>query len=225
PLDLALHAGHAAATDPPRDLRIAWSARLGGDHAIDADVLAVLQRSVDALRAAGWTVVDDDPAWPAGLGDDPLAPLQHAALHALHGHHGEDRRDDIDPALRAQIDAGAACTPLQRSALLALRRRIDASLSRFFDRHDLLLCPTAPVTAWPIDQAWPCVIEGRRAGPRGHAAFTPLFNVCGVPACSVPAGTVRGLPVGLQIVAPRFEDARVLQMAALLERLVAARTW
>jgi Asp-tRNA(Asn)/Glu-tRNA(Gln) amidotransferase A subunit family amidase len=32
---------------------------------------------------------------------------------------------------------------------------------------------------------------------------------------------VRGLPVGLQIVAPRFEDARVLQMAALFERLAA----
>jgi aspartyl-tRNA(Asn)/glutamyl-tRNA(Gln) amidotransferase subunit A len=96
-----------------------------------------------------------------------------------------------------------------------------AGLSRFFEQHDVLLCPCTSVTAWPLGQIGPAVIGGRPAGPRGHAAFTPLFNLCGVPACSVPAGRVRGLPVGLQIVAPRFEDARVLQMAALFERLAA----
>jgi len=90
---------------------------------------------------------------------------------------------------------------------------------RFFGQYDLLICPAAPVTAWPLGQIGPAVIGGQAAGPRGHAAFTPWFNLCGVPACSVPAGQVRGLPVGLQIVAPRFEDARVLQMAAQLERL------
>jgi aspartyl-tRNA(Asn)/glutamyl-tRNA(Gln) amidotransferase subunit A len=75
------------------------------------------------------------------------------------------------------------------------------------------------VTAWAIDQLGPPMIGGRPAGPRGHAAFTPLFNYCGVPALSVPAGRVRGLPVGLQVVAPRFEDARALQLAAVLEAL------
>ncbi|WP_369335954.1 amidase family protein, partial [Halomonas sp. ND22Bw] len=79
--------------------------------------------------------------------------------------------------------------------------------------------PTTPVTAWPLDQLGPPVIGGRPAGPRGHAAFTPLFNYCGVPACSVPAGTVRGLPVGLQVVAPRYEDARVLQCARGIEAI------
>jgi aspartyl-tRNA(Asn)/glutamyl-tRNA(Gln) amidotransferase subunit A len=91
---------------------------------------------------------------------------------------------------------------------------------RFFESFDLLLCPTAPVTAWPIEQVGPPVIGGLPAGPRGHAAFTPLFNHCGVPACSAPAGLVRGLPVGLQIVGARHDDARVLQMAALFERLL-----
>jgi aspartyl-tRNA(Asn)/glutamyl-tRNA(Gln) amidotransferase subunit A len=81
------------------------------------------------------------------------------------------------------------------------------------------------VTAWPLGQLGPPMIGGRPAGPaRGHAAFTPLFNAAGVPACWCRAGTVRGLPVGLQVVGPRFEDARVLGLAAAIERLGAAAT-
>ena len=72
------------------------------------------------------------------------------------------------------------------------------------------------MTAWPIDPLGPPVIGGQPAGPRGHAAFTRLFNDAGVPAIPVPAGTVRGLPVGLQLVAPRDEDARALRFAAVL---------
>jgi aspartyl-tRNA(Asn)/glutamyl-tRNA(Gln) amidotransferase subunit A len=219
PIVAALHAGPQLATDPPRTLRIAWSPRLGCDFAIDADVLRGLQERVDALRAAGWQVADADPRWPDGAGEYPLLSLQQAGLHALYGHRLHDARDRIDPILVSQIEAGAICTPDAIARALRLRERIVASLVRFFDDFDLLLCPTTPVTAWPLEQLGPPVIGGLPAGPRGHAAFTPLFNYCGVPACSVPAGQVRGLPIGMQVVAPRYEDARVLQFAALLERL------
>jgi aspartyl-tRNA(Asn)/glutamyl-tRNA(Gln) amidotransferase subunit A len=205
-------------TEPRRDLRIAWSPRLGCDFAIDADVLAALQRQVDALRGAGWSVDDADPRWPPGVREYPLLSLQQAGLHALYGQRLAAERDIIDPNLVAQIEAGASWTAADIARVLRLRERIVASLSRFFDEYDLLLCPTVPVTAWPVEDLGPAEIGGMPAGPRGHAAFTPLFNYCGVPACSVPAGLVRALPVGLQIVAPRFEDALVMQVAAVLER-------
>ncbi|MBC7733654.1 MAG: amidase [Bacteriovorax sp.] len=219
PLAVSLGAHQSVQVEPLRTLRIAWSAQLGCGYAIDADVLAALTKRVNDLRAAGWQVANADPAWPEGIREYPLASLQHAGLHRLYGEALETQRDDIDPDLAAQIEAGAGVTPTEVARVVRLRELIGESLSRFFEQHDLLLCPTAPVTAWPLDQLGPAVIGGEPAGPRGHAAFTPLFNVCGVPACSVPAGLVRGLPVGLQVVAPRFEDARVLQMAALLERL------
>ena len=72
------------------------------------------------------------------------------------------------------------------------------------------------VVSWPVDQLGPPTIGGLPAGPRGHAGYTPLVNYCQAPACSVPAGLVDGLPIGLQIVGPRYADARVLQFAAVV---------
>lgn len=219
PIAVGLEAGPGLGEPMSRTLRLAWSPQLGCDFAVDADVLQALQAQIDALRADGWQIADADPAWPVEAREYPLMALQQAGLHALYGHRLADARDRIDPVLVAQIEAGATVSPADVARALRLQQRIGASLARFFDNHDLLLCPTTPVTAWPLDQIGPAMIGGRPAGPRGHAAFTPLFNYCGVPACSVPAGLVRGLPVGLQIVGPRYEDARVLQFALRVERL------
>jgi aspartyl-tRNA(Asn)/glutamyl-tRNA(Gln) amidotransferase subunit A len=106
--------------------------------------------------------------------------------------------------------------------LLRLRERQHAALDALFTRYHALLCPVAPVEAWPLAlPQGPIEIGGRPAGPRGHAAFTPLFNYTGVPAISVPCGSGRnGLPVGLQIVGPRFADARVLQLAWHTEQVL-----
>jgi aspartyl-tRNA(Asn)/glutamyl-tRNA(Gln) amidotransferase subunit A len=216
PLAVALQAGPGLAA-PPRGLRIAWSPRLGCDFAVDEDVRQALQRRVDALRADGWRIDDADPAWPPEAREYPLMALQQAGLHALYGERLRDERDKIDPDLVAQIESGAKVTAQDVARALRLQERIRHSLASFFEDHDLLLCPTTPVTAWPLEQLGPPVIGGRPAGPRGHAAFTPLFNYCGVPACSVPAGLVRGLPVGLQVVGPRYEDARVLCFAETIQ--------
>ncbi|MDB5877203.1 MAG: hypothetical protein JWQ41_617 [Variovorax sp.] len=219
PIAVGLEAGPAIDAAPARELRIAWSPRLGCDLAVDDDVRDALQRQVDALRADGWRIDDADPDWPEGTREYPLIVLQQAGLHALYGDRLADARYRIDPVLVAQIEGGASVTPADVARALRLKQRIVGSLAAFFGDYDLLLCPTTPVTAWPIDELGPAVIGGKPAGPRGHAAFTPLFNYCGVPACSVPAGTVRGLPVGLQIVGPCFEDARVMAFAAQVERL------
>jgi aspartyl-tRNA(Asn)/glutamyl-tRNA(Gln) amidotransferase subunit A len=217
PIACGLEAG-TPLEPPPRGLRIAWSPRLGCDFAIDQDVLETLQARVDALRAAGWAIADADPPWPPEAREYPLIALQQSGLHALYGQRLAQARERIDPDLAAQIEAGARRSADDIARALRMRERIAHALNRFFEDHDLLLCPTAPVTAWPRELLGPPVIGGRPAGPRGHAAVTPLFNYCGVPACSVPAGRARGLPVGLQVVAPRYEDARVLRFAREIER-------
>ncbi len=204
-------------------MRLAWSPDFGCGFAVDSPVLAQLQAVVDRLRAAGWIIDEVDAAafgWPAGTREYPLLKLQQAGLAALYGAALDEDADRIDPDLQAQIRAGRAISGAEIAQVLLLREQLHLSMARFFEHHELLLTPTTPVTSWPVDQLGPAVIGGQPAGPRGHAAFTPLANYAQVPACSVPAGLVNGLPVGLQVMGPRYADGRVLQFAAEIERLM-----
>ncbi len=203
---------------PPRTLRIAWSSDFGCGFAVDAPVLAQLQSGIDLLRAEGWSIVDAAPDWPGGMQEYPLLKLQQAGLAALHGAALDQDASRIDPDLQTQIRAGRQFSGAEIAAVLLLREKLHLAFSRFFEVHDLLITPTAPVTSWPVDQLGPATIGGRPAGPRGHAAFTPMVNYVQAPACTVPAGLVAGLPVGLQIIGRRYADAQVLQFAAEVER-------
>lgn len=203
---------------PPRSLRIAWSADLGCGFAIDDDVRQQLEARVRQLQADGYSIEQVAPRWPDGVREYPLLKLQQAGLAALHGQaRGEGL---LDPDIAAQIDLGSQHSAIDIAKVLILRERIYAAYAAFFDQYDLLLCPTTPTVSWPVEQLGPTEIGGQPAGPRGHAVFTPLFNYAQAPACSVPAGMVRGLPIGLQIVGRRYSDAGVLAMAAHIERLV-----
>jgi aspartyl-tRNA(Asn)/glutamyl-tRNA(Gln) amidotransferase subunit A len=92
-----------------------------------------------------------------------------------------------------------------------------------FEKYDLLLTPTTPCPAFPVGLDHPAEIAGKPITGYGWVPFTYPFNVTGQPACSVPAGfTKTRLPVGLQIVGRRFDDATVLRAAAAFER---ARPW
>ena len=89
---------------------------------------------------------------------------------------------------------------------MALRER----MATFHQKYDLLLTPTLPLTAFKtgreVPEDWP--------SPRWPTwtPFTYPFNMTGQPAISVPCGfDSQGLPIGLQLVGARFNDALVLR--------------
>ena len=57
------------------------------------------------------------------------------------------------------------------------------------------------------------MFNGVEAGPGNNGALTIPSNIYGNPAISIPAGTVRGLPVGLQVLAPHHREAELLDLA------------
>jgi aspartyl-tRNA(Asn)/glutamyl-tRNA(Gln) amidotransferase subunit A len=212
---------HAVIKIPERSLRIAWTPDLGCGFAVNADVAAAMQAAIDKLRAAGRQIDDAAPAWSDDTRTYPFAMQQHAELAALYSSQWLANPAQFDPVIGAQIESGLQLDARQLAALPLRRHHARATLSAFFEQYDLLLCPTVPVEAWPNNLLGPETIAGLPAGPRAHAVFTPLFNLCDVPALSVPCGFgARGLPVGLQVVGPRFADMRVLQFGAEIAHMI-----
>ena len=93
-----------------------------------------------------------------------------------------------------------------------VRRMIANSFNDAFKQCDLIICPSSAGTAMPLDSG---------LSPLEFYAldlFTVAMNLAGVPACSVPCGVAQnGLPLGIQVVGPRFTDMRVLQLAKHIE--------
>src|SRR5262249_27822838 len=90
-------------------------------------------------------------------------------------------------------------------------------LASYFSRYDLLLCP---VTLLPAhDQnASELVVDGHTLPPRSIVRATVPFSLTGYPALSLPFGyNTEGLPIGVQLVGRRFDEATVLQAAVILE--------
>ncbi len=201
-------------------VRIGYSPRLGLNSPVDDEVAQAVERTVRGLAEAGHEVLMLDPAWPEGVGEEALIPLQHAGLAALYGDAWRRRAWNADPDIAAQIEAGLRLDGVTVTNALEVRKQVYACLHAVFARCDLLITPTTPVTAWPLAQLGPTEIGGHPVSSRAHAVFTPLFNHAFLPTCSVPCGLDKqGLPIGLQIAGPMFSDARVLALASWVERL------
>ena len=97
-----------------------------------------------------------------------------------------------------------------------LRRQILDAL----DRVDVLVLPTGPVTAPPVESI-PGIQSKEHAltGLAGRISFTGPFNLAGTPALSVPCGfSQAGMPMGLQIVGRPFAEEMVLRVAHAYEQ-------
>ncbi len=208
----------ASLDSPATPVRIAYSADLGHarvDPEVAALTLVATQRLADAVNAE---LVEIQPPWgPAGpdLARFFWAAHTTSVLHLLPAW-----RDQMDPGLVALIEDGARYTLAQYQDHRALKYRYCGEVNATLAEFDVLATPAASVTAFPVGQLRP---DGWPAHPWdwfGWAEFSYPFNFTGSPAISVPCAVdATGLPVGLQIAGRRFDDAAVLQLAAVMEEI------
>ncbi len=179
------------------------------------------------LRAAGWRIEEADVAWPDDTTETAFAAVNSSASALLYGEQQAADKDLFGDNVTGLIERGRSVPGTDVVAAFRFADACARSVAQFFTEYDYLLTPTTACVSWPVEQVYPKIIENKEVGPRGHAAFTPLFNLALVPGISIPCGTGRdGLPVGLQIVAPRLHDRPLLAMAQRARdgaRLVRAR--
>lgn len=194
---------------PITGLRIAFSPNLGYVE-VAPDIALATARAALLLHELGAEVIEMD----LGFGD-PLTAFSHLfyggaanALRAL----GAKERALMDPALVEVVSKAERCTMLDYLGAMNERMALSERMSRFYDKYDLLLTPCLPITAFDTNREVPRDWPATRWPT--WTPFTYPFNLTGQPAISVPSGLAdNGLPMAIQLVGARFDDARVLQVA------------
>lgn len=138
--------------------------------------------------------------------------VQDAEAYDVHAERVAEAPNLYQPPTLRRLER-AAGTPGWRY-LRALREREahERDVAELLDRYDVLALPTVPITAPKI---------GETEGPLGPHIQTVIsltcpWNLLGLPALSVPAGAVNGLPVGAQLVTRRGAESLLFDAAARL---------
>ena len=172
---------------------------------------SVLEASADRLGRAGVRI--EEVALPAafdGFNEAHVSVLRFEAFRAL-AYERTVHADRLAPDTLQELEAGSR---IRRRDYLAAKARIAECrrlAAQVFDGADLLLAPSAPGEA-------PRGLEST-----GDATFNRLWTGLLVPCLNLPAGTgPNGLPVGVQTVGARNDDARLLAWSAWIEARLAA---
>ncbi|PWC26561.1 amidase [Teichococcus aestuarii] len=196
-------------------LRLAYAPNLGGVEP-DRDVRACLEQAMACLREAGAHIEDVGPVI------QPLQPVFEdfwvaGFAHLLRGVPRE-RWGELDPEFRRIAERGLDLSAERLLAGEAARARLHRCFAALHENHDLLLTPTAPHVAPPVETVYHSPAYDRW---RDGVAYTLPFNLTGQPAASIPCGVSRaGLPVGLQVVGPRYGERLVLESCLAAEALL-----
>jgi len=201
----------------------------------DPAVRARVRQTADALATMGAEVGDVDlPSCQYGLPAYYIIGPAEASSNLArfdgirYGHRGADPTDVMDLYMRSRAE-GFGPESIRRimlgtyalsagyyDAYYGQAQKVRTLIIRDFDRafadFDVLLTPTSPTTAFTI---------GEKASDPVSMYLSDVYtipvNLAGIPAVSVPCGTIDGLPVGLQIMGKHFDEATILRVAHSVE--------
>ncbi|WP_328531674.1 amidase [Nocardioides sp. NBC_00368] len=206
-----------------RRLRVAMIMESVTDAVVDTPTKAAVEKTATLLEEQGHTVEPVPIPVDARFGDDFLE--YWGLLAFLAGNLGRltidrtldaTRLDGLTGGLRRSFTSGGwRRTP----AALHRLRRAAAAYAAVFDHHDVVLCPVVAGVTPPLGHLSPNVpFEDLVDRLRRHVAFTPLQNITGAPAISLPmALSEEGLPIGVQVSAAYGDERTLLELAYALE--------
>jgi len=230
---------YAAELDQPVEkLRIGIAPQYMSDSNHPA-VNEAVQRAIDIYKAAGAEVVDIDlPHTEYGIPVYYIVAIAEASSNLArydgvhYGHRAEKADDLID--LYAQSRAEGFGDEVKRRIMLGtyalcsgydhkyylralkVRRLIKQDFDAAWEKCDIIVCPTTTDPAFKFGDKTDDPLAMYM-----NDVYTVNANLAGIPAVSVPAGMAdvdgKSLPVGLQLIAPLFEESKLLRVARMFE--------
>jgi amidase len=212
----------AEADEPPGRLRVAVTTSPPTAVPVDPTCAAAARDAAELLAELGHDVVEATPPWQT----DEMIVHFIRVWQVGPATSGVDDLSLLEPINRMLAeDARATSSPLHVAAIKELQqlaRRVVA----FWSTVDVVVTPTLALPPVPIGWTW---ADADGDPYRAFASqplftpFTPLVNVTGQPAMSVPLHwSDQGLPIGVQFIGRPYAEATLVRLAAQLED---ARPW
>ena len=198
-------------------LRVAWAPDLGGRIPVDPPVAGVVAGAEGVLRGLGASVEPDCP--DLDVADAVFTVLRAWQFLVGLGPVVSRHPERVKASLRENVARGRELDVTDLGLAAQRQGALHVGVVRFFERHDVLVCPTVQVEPFEVGIEYPASVGGvAQPDYLGWMRSCTLISATGCPAVSVPAGfTPAGSPVGLQIVGPPRADRRVLEVAAAFE--------
>ncbi|BAY41013.1 amidase [Nostoc sp. NIES-2111] len=179
------------------------------------EALAAVQQVADALNVTNYVNLPE--AHRARAAAFVITASEGANLHL---DNLKTRPQDFDPATRDRFLAGALIPNNWYIQAQRFRRWYRDRIREVFQNVDIILAPTTPISA-PLIGQQTMVLDGEKILVRPHLGlFTQPLSFIGLPVLSVPIQRTKALPLGVQLIAAPYNEALILQVAAVLERVL-----
>jgi Asp-tRNA(Asn)/Glu-tRNA(Gln) amidotransferase A subunit family amidase len=201
--------------------RVAWSTDLGF-AVVDSRVAALCHDAAqEFVTSIGAAFVDRPIVLEDYIGT-------YVAVEGVDKFVGVDRElwenhlDELDPHSATSWSSLSERTLPWAAHVESNRRRLVNEVATILEDVDLIVTPMSCMPPFAAEGPMPTVIEGVEVHGGMSVVLAMLANLVNLPAISLPAGLVDGLPVGLQVIAHRFREDLLLAAAARYE---AHRPW
>ena len=176
------------------------------------EALAAVQKVADALNVTEYITIPE--AHRARAAAFVITACEGANLHLekLRSH-----PQDFDPATRDRFLAGALIPSSWYIQSQRFRRWFRDRFQEIFQKVDVILAPTTPISA-PLIGQQTMILNGEEILVRPHLGiFTQPLSFIGLPVLSVPIQRPNALPLGVQLIAAPYNETLILAVAAMLE--------
>ncbi|MGZ4352402.1 MAG: amidase [Gaiellaceae bacterium] len=204
----------------PGRLRVAWTIEPPVGAPVDPVCAAAARDAAELLESLGHDVEEATPPWQW----DEITAAFTRIWQTIPTLYGAEARAQMEPLARALADAADTVSAPAYLANLVEVQAFARRVVSFWDDYDLVLTPTLAMPPVPVDwlddepDPWVRFAMGGLFTP-----FTPVVNVTGQPAASVPLSWGDdGLPVGVHLIGRPADEATLIRVSAQLE---AARPW
>jgi aspartyl-tRNA(Asn)/glutamyl-tRNA(Gln) amidotransferase subunit A len=202
----------------------------------DDNVRQVIQSAIDNLRQQGAIVEEIElPSFKYAMPAFYIIATSEASANLARfdgvrfGYRSKDPKDILELFKKSRTEGfgaevkrrimlgtyalSAGCYDAYYLKAQKVRTLIKQDYNQAFAKYDALLSPTSPGTAFGFGEK----TDNPTSMYFSDVATIPV-NLAGLPAISVPCGMTNGLPIGLQLTANEFEEQKLLQIAAAVER-------